>query len=263
MTASPEATIQRIGRLTRRVMGPIQQPVLILAVGLVLETIAGGAVGLLTLDPLLAGLVALGVAIVVTVLALLPLLNPVRRRAFATVFDHVFRERELWKAETGTAVPQTRGAMRRWLEAHPDAPARGALLLILGRLDEADAAIEALPESTDRERFERESARQTAALYRGKAVDLRELRRLRTELRDPTLRRDSAQCIAALEAFQAADAGGNPMTPLADAWVAEHDGAWVRRPAFLLLRLLVPALVFVPVLLASAVVLIRALSSTS
>jgi len=263
MAAVPETTTQRIDRLTRRVIGPHQWPVMILAVGVVLETVAGGAVGLVTFDPLLAGLVALGVAIVAAVLALVPLLDPVRRRAFGTAFDHVLRERELWKAETGTAIPQTRGGMRRWLERHPDAPERAALLLILGRFDEADAAIEALPESTDRERFERESIGQTAALYRGGAVDLRELRLLRAQIRDPTLRRDSAQCIAALEAYQAADAGGDPMAPLADAWVAENDGAWARRPAFMLLRLLAPALVFIPVLLGIAVVLIQALASTA
>jgi len=47
---TPLETTQPIDRLTRRVMGPLQWPVLMLASGVAVETIAGGVVGLATFD---------------------------------------------------------------------------------------------------------------------------------------------------------------------------------------------------------------------
>jgi hypothetical protein len=81
MTA-PTDTIQRIDRLTRQVMRPLQWPLLILAVGLVAEGIAGGITYLTTSDPVRAALVAVAVGAVASAIALIPLLDTVRRRAF-------------------------------------------------------------------------------------------------------------------------------------------------------------------------------------
>ena len=259
---SATETTQRIDRLNRRVVGPLQWVILIPTIGLPVEALAGGVVLLTTPDPLAPALVAFGVGAVFAFMALAPLLDPIRRGAFATTFDHVMREQQQWKVDTGTGIPRTRRAMRTWLERHPDAPERGALFLILGRLDEADAAIEALPTRTDVDRFERELLRQTAVLYRGgQAVDLSELKRLRAVIRDPTAQRDRAQCIAALEAYVAADAGGDPLPPLAAAWVAEGRGAWARRPAILILQLLASTLVLAPLILVLVSITIQMLGN--
>ena len=66
-----------------------------------------------------------------------------------------------WLAITGTPVPATVPAMRRWLERNPERPetrwARAEALIILGNLAEARAVIERMPVTDDWDRFEQHS----------------------------------------------------------------------------------------------------------
>ena len=68
-------------------------------------------------------------------------------------------EMKRWVAGTGTQVPTSVPAMRRWLQRNPDRPemrwARAELLMITGELSEARSAAEGIPVSTAQDRFDR------------------------------------------------------------------------------------------------------------
>ena len=72
-------------------------------------------------------------------------------------------EMKRWTATTGTRVPTSLRAMRRWLQRNPDLPetryARAELLIVTGDLAGARVAIEAMPIHTDWDRFEQHALR--------------------------------------------------------------------------------------------------------
>jgi hypothetical protein len=68
-----------------------------------------------------------------------------------------------WLAVTGTPVPTSVPAMRRWLEQNPDRPetrwARAELLILTGDLAAAGTVIEAMPVNDEWDRFEQDALR--------------------------------------------------------------------------------------------------------
>ena len=107
----------------------------------VLAVIGGVDVGLITRQPALAGLTTAAITAVGAALILTWLLDPKRRAGLELLFDHDCHERWEWKQETGTKLPRNAMAARVWLEDHATGDGRAAILLRLGRLMEADAAI--------------------------------------------------------------------------------------------------------------------------
>jgi hypothetical protein len=85
-------------------------------------------------------------------------------------------ELKRWRATFGMPVPLGTAAVQRWLEAHPETPegrwARSELLVIAGRMEDARAVIERLPESTGWERFERTYQNRFVDWVEGRDIDL-------------------------------------------------------------------------------------------
>ena len=108
--------------------------------------------------PWLVGLVAFGVADAVIAVELGYLVIPPRlKRAWQAHALVAKPQTERWTAATGTAVPATLPAIRRWLQQHPERAetrwARAEALIIAGDLAEARGVIERMPADTDFERF--------------------------------------------------------------------------------------------------------------
>lgn len=104
------------------------------------------------------GLVAFGVADAVIAVELGYLVIPPRlKRAWQAHALLAKPQTERWQAATGTSVPATLPAIRRWLERNPERAetrwARAEALIIAGDLDEARSVIERMPVDTDFERF--------------------------------------------------------------------------------------------------------------
>ena len=68
-------------------------------------------------------------------------------------------EAQRWKETTSSPIPTSLAAAQGWLDAHPETPqsqwARVELLAWAGRLDEARAAIERMPDDTPQDRLDR------------------------------------------------------------------------------------------------------------
>jgi hypothetical protein len=85
-------------------------------------------------------------------------------------------ELKRWRATFGTPVPVGTAAVQRWLDAHPETPenrwALSELLVIAGRMEDARAVIQRLPESTATERFERTHQNGYVDWVEGRDIDL-------------------------------------------------------------------------------------------
>ena len=104
------------------------------------------------------GLVAFGVADAVIAVELGYLVIPPRvKRAWQAHALVAKPQTERWNAATGTSVPASLPAIRRWLQRNPERPetrwARAEALIIAGDLPEARGVIERMPVDTDFERF--------------------------------------------------------------------------------------------------------------
>ena len=129
-------------------------------------------------------------------------------------------ETKRWIDTTGTRVPATVSAMRRWLERNPERPetrwARAQVLILTGDLAEARAVVERMPIETAWDRFEQESLRIYIDWVEGGDPDFDALRAKAEMVGEP----GSAERLAArgeaviAVARDAAASGGDWMAPL-------------------------------------------------
>jgi hypothetical protein len=98
-------------------------------------------------------------------------------------------ETKRWMETTGSQIPRTLPAMRRWLEHNPDRPetrwARSELMVVVGDLAEARAVAEAMPLSSDWDRFEQRSLLEHIDWVEGGEIDLDGLRQLAETVGEP------------------------------------------------------------------------------
>jgi hypothetical protein len=184
-------------------------------VGFGLAIAAGFATSVATREPMLGAGVSLLLAAAVAIISWLPFADPTFRRAAELFHDHNCHERAEWKATTGTPMPRGLPAVERWVAAHPDAPGRASLLVLLGRLDEADRAIANTQPKTPEEAFSLEITRQTRALAAGTVPDTASLHASWRALPDPRERRHRRECLAILDAQIAVEEGRDPLPVMA------------------------------------------------
>jgi hypothetical protein len=198
-------------------------------------------------SPALGALVGAGVMAVTTAVAWRPLLRPDIRAAIELMSDHDCHESAEWRRETGTRVPIGVASMERWLTAHPSGPGRASILLRLGRLNEADRAIDAILPKTPEEAFGVEILRATRLLFAGQRPDVSPLRASWPSLPDPRERRHRRECLALLESQIAAADQHDPIPILASARreiEAVHPSMRIER---LIVRWLVPGVALIVV----------------
>ena len=183
----------------------------------VLAVIGGVDVGLITRQPALAGLTTAAITAVGAALIWTWLLDPKRRAGLELLFDHDCHERWEWKQETGTKLPRNAMAARVWLEDHATGDGRAAILLRLGRLMEADAAIAAIEPQSPETAFALEILRKTREQWAGDRPDLSALHASWRSLPDPRERRHQRECLAVLDALVAVAEHRDPWPPLAQA----------------------------------------------
>ena len=127
------------------------------------------------------GLVAFGVADAVIAVELGYLVIPPRlKRAWQAHAFVAEPQTKRWRAQTGTSVPATLPAIRRWLERNPDQPetrwARAEALIIAGDLAEARDVIQRMPVDTDLARFYQHAMRVYVDWVEGGDPDFEALR---------------------------------------------------------------------------------------
>jgi hypothetical protein len=129
-------------------------------------------------------------------------------------------EMKRWIAETGTRVPTSLRAMRRWLQRNPDRPetrwARAELLIIMGDLAGARVAIEGMPLHGASDRFEQHSLRDYLDWVEGEEPDFEALRAEAETVGEPgSAERFKARGTATIAvARDTAATGGDWMAPL-------------------------------------------------
>jgi hypothetical protein len=168
-------------------------------------------------SPLTGALSGLAAASVIGVIALLPFADAGLRGALELINDHGTHERAEWRAETGTSIPRGFRRQEQWLVDHPVGPGRATILLILGRLAEANEAIALIEPATPEERFGVEIDRQTSRLLAGQRPELGALSSSWRALPDPVERRHRRECLALLEALVAVADREDPIPILATA----------------------------------------------
>lgn len=225
---------QRVMRLANGVGGPFAAVGQRMTLAFVAATIGTLIVAAATGDLFLMGCAGLVLWALGAVGAWLPFSDAAFRAAAELYFDHNCHEAAEWKRDTGTSMPRGRRAMERWVEEHPKSSARASLLLILGRVSEADRAIAARRPTTDVEAFELELLRQTRALLVGDSADTERLHAMWTSIPDPRERRHRRQCLALLDAQVAVAHGRPPLPVLAGARADAPDVYWsMRVPALM------------------------------
>jgi hypothetical protein len=131
-----------------------------------------------------------------------------------------------WISTTGTPVPASLPAMRRWIERNPERPesrwARAEILIITGDLPEASAVIERMVVDTDLDRFTQHNLRIYLDWVEGADPDYEALRAHAETVGDPgSPERLEARGEAAIAvARDLAASGGDWMVPL----IAFRDG---------------------------------------
>jgi hypothetical protein len=210
------AVWRRIGTLTRGAFGSLRDIHTRIVLGAMTGATIGAVVGFVT-SPSTLGL-ALGIVLAAAAVFVgaAPLVRRDLRRAMELVRDLTQTGTRLWREDSGVAAPNSRGAARTWLDSRPNGPIPISVLLVAGRLEEADLAIAALGEVPPDAAFDVELLRQTRRLYGGDAPDLTAVGSLWRTLPQP--RRDIARGeLAVLEAQVVAADGGDPVAVLAAA----------------------------------------------
>ena len=180
--------------------------------------IAVAAVGsAVSRSPLVGGASGLLAAGLIFVSAAWSLAYPDRRGALELINDHHAIEQAEWRAEVGGRIPVGIARQERWLRDHPSGPGRATVLQVLGRLEDADVAINEREPTTPDERFGVELHCATSQLLAGHRPDLAPLAALLPGLPDPAQRHHRRECLALLEALIAVADGQDPLVPLAAA----------------------------------------------
>lgn len=176
-------------------------------------------------------------------------------------------ETKRWMETTGSQIPRTLAAMRRWLEHNPDRPetrwARSQLLVAVGDLAEARAVAEAMPLNSDWDRFEQRSLLEHIDWVEGGEVDLDGLRQQAETVGEPgSIERLTAQGEVALAvARHLAISGGDwkaPLVAVRDEAGAELAGRLFRQESR---RHLYPQLLVIGAVFAGFVVLASLLTA--
>jgi hypothetical protein len=191
---------------------PVTRAMQVTFVAGALSVIAGLGVGLVTRQPVLAGVVATAVGVIGTGVAWPWLLAADHRAGLEVVLDHSRRERAEWKRDTGTTMPMTARGASRWLREHPirdgaAADAHASMLLRVGRLAEAEAALTALEPRTPDEAFGIEIGRKTLEHMAGGRPDMAPLHSSWRSLPVPGERQRRRECLALLDAMIAVSDG--------------------------------------------------------
>lgn len=236
VTSEASVVYQRARKLGLSVVGPFHRMTRRMVLGFACAAVLALIAGLVTGRPMVALLVGVAASVVAGAIAWRSFFDDEFRQAVELTFDHDCHERAEWKAENGTSIPRNRAAMNRWLLDHPTSPGRASLLIAAGRLDEADAAIDAMTPSTPEQAFNVEVLRRTRMLYAGEMPDLADLHAAWRALPDPRERRHRRECLAVLEAFIAADLGADPMEPLARGRREAGQVHWSMRAPWLLVK---------------------------
>jgi hypothetical protein len=125
-----------------------------------------------------------------------------------------------WVKTTRSPIPRTQRAMRQWLTRNPDRPetrwARAQLLTVLGDLGEARAVTQAMPLTSDWDRFEQQTLLEHIEWVAGGETDLDGLRQQAETVGEPgSTERMRARGEATLAvARDLAISGGDWMAPL-------------------------------------------------
>jgi hypothetical protein len=208
---------QRAEKAVADLVRPLANSIRPTLLAAVLAVIGGVDVGLITRQPALAGLTTAAITAASAALIWTWLLDPERRAGLELLFDHDCHERWEWKQDTGTNLPRNAKAARVWLEDHPTGDGRAALLVRLGRLVEADAAIAAIEPRTPEEAFGVEILRKTREQMAGDRPDLSALHASWRSLPDLRERRHQRECLAILDALIAVGERRDPWSILAQA----------------------------------------------
>ena len=223
---------QRIGMLTHGAFASVRDVYTRTALGAMSGAVIGIVVAFIT-APSMPGLVlALVLAAGCVLAGAASLVHRDERLAFELVLDLRRVGRRSWQEGIGMDAPQSRGSARQWIDSHPDEPVPIGVLLLVGRLEEADEAIAALGTVPPDAAFDVELLRQTRRLYGGDAPDLSVVGELWRTLPQP--RRDVARGeLAFLEAQAAAVSREDPVAVLAAARMEVSGVPWsVRAPVF-------------------------------
>jgi hypothetical protein len=185
--------------------------------GFALAAVVGFGIAITTRSPIAGALAGLGLSVVAALVAWRPFLDPKMRAAAELYYDHDCHERWEWKADHGKAPPRNRAGYEAWLEANPAGHDAAAILLVFGRLADADAVIAATTPRSPEEAYSLDVLRQERVLLAGGKPDLASLHAAWRSLPDPAERRHRRQCLALLEAKVAVADGGDPLAVLAEA----------------------------------------------
>jgi hypothetical protein len=216
-SASVEIARRRAEALTGPLIAPFGSMVRPWFWAVLGSAVLGGFVAILTRQPVLAVGVTLLAALASAAFFFRPALDRPFRRAMELFYDHLCHERWEWKQETGVAMPSTPARMRQWLLAHPTGPGRASILLAVGRLDDAERAIDEIRPATPEEAYGVDILRAQRTLFGGAIPDVTGLHASWRGLPDPRERRHRRECLAVLDAMIAADRGADPIPVLAAA----------------------------------------------
>jgi hypothetical protein len=223
---NPSVVAARAAQLTRGVVAPFSRISKWMSNGFALAAVVGFGIAITTRSPIAGALTGLGLSALAALVAWRPFLDPKTRAAAELFYDHDRHEREEWKADHGTAPPRNRAGYETWLETNPAGHDAASILLMFGRLADADAVIAATTPRTPEEAFSIDILRQERVLLAGGKPDLAPLQAAWRSLPDPRERRHRRQCLALLEAKLAVANEGDPMAVLA---VARRETGDVHR----------------------------------
>jgi hypothetical protein len=227
--ADPAIVQARAARLATGVVGPIATMNKRMLLGFAVAIVIGFLVGIASREPLVGAAVGFNLLLIGGLVAWWPFFDPTFRGATELFHDHDCHERADWKAKTGTTLPRGLKACETWLAIHPNAPGRASLLLPLGRLDEADQAIDAMRPTSPEDEFAVEILRQTRLLYAGDTPDLTPMHVAWRALPNARERRHRRECLALLDAQVAVDLGADPMAVMAVAREEVDEVHWTMR----------------------------------
>jgi len=216
---NPAEIANAIGRAMT--IGSIPIPLLVSLVAVLLVFIFGLVPAVRAGVPWPIGLLAGSVIFAVLTAELWSVALPRRlRKAWEGYAGVGSPEMKRWIAMTGTRVPTSPRAMRRWLQRNPDRPetrwARAELLILTGDLDAARVAIDGMPLNNARDRLEQQSLRVYLDWVAGGDPDLEALRAAAETVGEPGSAERLWACGAAAiaEARDIAANGRDWMAPL-------------------------------------------------
>jgi hypothetical protein len=197
----------------------------------VLSAILGAGLGVLVAYLVPDPTAGLGLALVVAIFPVLVAAWPLHDRGVrATVelgLDYERRTKAVWRRVFGSKPPMGRAASRDWLDAQSADARPISMLVMLGRLDEADRSIESasFDDAAPTDVFLFEVIVQTRRLVGGQRPELEALREHWRTLPDAD-RGLAREVLAVLEAHVVAVDGRGPATVMIGARDDVTDVAW-------------------------------------